>query len=475
MYRELTDRIDKLDTSVAEIKDMLQQVLKVQKVPPTATTTPTAAPPSAATSNELWSLFQPLLQQQRELADKQHEIQIQQFRNLMESRFKDTQADIKAIKAHILNTTGNAPPTVIFVDKPPPDNAKRGRKSSSGKRRDMKIVCTLSHKKIVKSDRKAKDKSRWEEEKRAFMELNEQGIFKPKDDKNHAPKRKKPTRKVREPRHTPSRPTKQTPKPAKNLTHQSPTQTTVVTPAVSTIVGTSVVSAVVKPKTITSTTTTAPTSTTSLPNISSPSKLPSPPVNKQKTADNTSSVVMTTVVETPVVSTTVSQQPSIPITSTTITTNQITTIEPSKTSSASPQPKRRRLILKDDDSSPPPTSSQPLSLVTIPYPVPLSSPQIQKPITDITPAGVQYPLELIAVREKIKSFYFEDDPAKRSLSSVEGYPRPNNIEEYLKVKAQQAEDISKKNSQGKSDKEIQRHYQRRMSREPFLLHGSRMP
>ncbi|MFS8024246.1 hypothetical protein Hanom_Chr16g01460971 [Helianthus anomalus] len=77
----------------------------------------------------------------------------------------------------------------------------------------------------------------------------------------------------------------------------------------------------------------------------------------------------------------------------------------------------------------------------------------------IVSASVQYPLELIAVREEIKSFYSEDDPAKRILPSVQGYPRPYNIEEYLKIKAQQAEDISKRNSQGKSDKEIQRHYQ----------------
>ena len=92
-------------------------------------------------------------------------------------------------------------------------------------------------------------------------------------------------------------------------------------------------------------------------------------------------------------------------------------------------------------------------------PVPLSSAQVQKPNTAITPTGAQYPLELIAVREEIKSFYTEDDPAKRSLPSLEGYPRPNNIEEYMKLKAQQVEDISKRNSHGKSDKEIQRYYQ----------------
>ncbi|MFS7919215.1 hypothetical protein Hanom_Chr03g00210151 [Helianthus anomalus] len=77
----------------------------------------------------------------------------------------------------------------------------------------------------------------------------------------------------------------------------------------------------------------------------------------------------------------------------------------------------------------------------------------------LPPAGVQYPLELAAVREEIKSFYHEDDPAKRSLPSIKGYPRPKNIDEYLKIKAMQAEDISKRNTQGKSDKEISRYYQ----------------
>ncbi|XP_022004108.1 uncharacterized protein LOC110901605 [Helianthus annuus] len=220
----------------------------------------------------------------------------------MESRFKNTQADIKAIKAHILNTTDTAPPTIIFVDNPPPDNAKKGEKLKQMKKRgyedglyiepqkdsmtkdiplpdgtkkiDVTTNTLAEAKASVKRDREAKDKSRWEKEKRAFMELNEQGISEPKDHKNPEPKRKNPTRKVREPKHTPSRPTKQTPKPTKNLTHQSSTQTTIVTPAISTTVGNSVVSAVLKPKT---TTATAPTSTTAPPNIPSPPKLPSPP------------------------------------------------------------------------------------------------------------------------------------------------------------------------------------------------------
>ena len=46
----------------------------------------------------------------------------------MESRYKDTKDDIKALKAHLLTTTGTAPPTVLFIDELPPDNAKKGEK-----------------------------------------------------------------------------------------------------------------------------------------------------------------------------------------------------------------------------------------------------------------------------------------------------------------------------------------------------------
>ncbi|XP_022031398.1 spindle assembly checkpoint component MAD1-like [Helianthus annuus] len=54
---------------------------------------------------------------------------------------------------------------------------------------------------------------------------------------------------------------------------------------------------------------------------------------------------------------------------------------------------------------------------------------------------------------------FEVFQDKKTEKKDTGYPRPNNIEEYLKLKAQQTEDFSKRNSQGKSDKEIPRYYQ----------------
>ncbi|MFS7986225.1 hypothetical protein Hanom_Chr11g01007831 [Helianthus anomalus] len=56
----------------------------------------------------------------------------------MESKFKNTQANIKARKFLILNTTGTAHPIVIFTDKPPPDNAKKGEKVKQRTKKGMK-------------------------------------------------------------------------------------------------------------------------------------------------------------------------------------------------------------------------------------------------------------------------------------------------------------------------------------------------
>ncbi|XP_022007445.1 uncharacterized protein LOC110906651 [Helianthus annuus] len=238
--------VDKLDTSVADSKSMLQQLLQAQKATPTTAPAATSTPSFAPTPTKLWELFQPLLHKQREYADQQHEIQFQKIRNLMEARFMNTQADIKAIKAHLLKTVDKSS---MLADLPRPDGSKKV---------DVTLNAFADEKARLKKDMEAKGKSRFEQEKKVFMEMEEQGISEPKDDENPKPKRKQPTRKV---------------------------------------------------------------------------------------------------------------------------------------------------------------------------------------------------------RKEIKSFYSEDDPAKRSLPSLQGYPRPNNIEEYLKLKAQQAEDISKRNSQGKSDKEIQRYYQ----------------
>ena len=262
----------------------------------------------------------------------------------MESRFKDTQADLKALKTQILHNSGTAPPSVFFIDQLPEDNAKKGEKIQEWRRKGItdglylapensnmtkQIPLPDGSKKIdvttnalaealacVKRDREAK--------KKAKVDYPDQGTSGSRDDENLIDEKKKPTRRVRLPKSIPVRRSKSAQKP--------PPKTAVVTPVVSAAVGTSVVS------------TSAPTSThttsTALP--PSPPKSKSPPVKRQKTAVVITSAVKTTVVGTPVVSTTVS------LSQTTATT----TTFPSKTSSVPPQIKRRRLILKDDVTSP---------------------------------------------------------------------------------------------------------------------------
>ena len=254
----------------------------------------------------------------------------------------------------------------------------------------------------VKKDREAKKKAR--------VDYPDQGTSGSKDHENPVEEKKKPTRKVRQPKSIPTRRSKSAQKPPyKTADAAGVTKTT----ACQTVV----------PSTHTTSTHTTSTALPSSPPKTTPADI------QQKTADVITSVVMTTVVVTPVVSTVVSQSQSTAYTS--------TTTVPSKTSSVPPT-KRRRLILKDDDTLPPQTSSKSLALVTIPKPVPLSSVPMYKPLP---PAGVQFPLEVAAVRDEIKSFYYEDDPAKRSLPSIKGYPWPKNVDEYLEIKAKQAEDI----------------------------------
>ncbi|MFS7918401.1 hypothetical protein Hanom_Chr03g00200571 [Helianthus anomalus] len=128
-YQELTERVEKLEGSVAEIKEMVQEILKAQKAQ--ATVVPTQAPAQHAfAANELWNIFQPMLEKQQHMANQKHVIQVQMLTNMVESRFKDTQADIKAIKASLQKTAHGkkVPSSILFLDTPLADNVKRGEK-----------------------------------------------------------------------------------------------------------------------------------------------------------------------------------------------------------------------------------------------------------------------------------------------------------------------------------------------------------
>ena len=183
-YKELTERVDKLDTSVAEIKTMLQQLLQAQKATPTAAPSATSDPSAA----ELWHLFH----KQRQYADQQHEVQLQMVRNVMEARYKDTQADIKAIKAHLLQTTGTAPPSIIYVENP--NDVKKWEKTKGKKGKEdglymppdrmSKLVVEIPRpdgsKKVDETQNafaalkaNMKGSKRFEEEKKVLMEKEE--------------------------------------------------------------------------------------------------------------------------------------------------------------------------------------------------------------------------------------------------------------------------------------------------------------
>ena len=74
-YQELTKRVEKLEDSAAEIKDMVQEILKAQKAQ--ATTVPAQAPAQHAfAANELWNIFQPMLEKQQHMANQKHAIQV---------------------------------------------------------------------------------------------------------------------------------------------------------------------------------------------------------------------------------------------------------------------------------------------------------------------------------------------------------------------------------------------------------------
>ncbi|MFS8032348.1 hypothetical protein Hanom_Chr17g01556531 [Helianthus anomalus] len=73
----------------------------------------------------------------------------------------------------------------------------------------------------------------------------------------------------------------------------------------------------------------------------------------------------------------------------------------------------------------------------------------------VIPLATQYPLKLLAVQDEMMHFYKIEDPSKRAFPSLYGFRIPQNLDEYLKVKARQAELIAKKESKGLGDRRYQ--------------------
>ncbi|KAJ0586907.1 hypothetical protein HanIR_Chr04g0157111 [Helianthus annuus] len=173
----------------------------------------------------------------------------------------------------------------------------------------------------------------------------------------------------------------------------------------------------------------------------------SPPAKNQKTTDVTTSVVMATVVEASVVSTTVSQ-PLI----TTQTTATITPAQKQKTSADT------SVVVMTTAVETPVVSTVVSQPSTTALSFPISQPKLlsrkRKPIPanegTHDPNVAKYPLEIEALKNEMRQFYTEEDPSKRRFSSLIGYMPPEDMDDYLKIKARQAKVKAKVDSEKES-------------------------
>ncbi|XP_022024602.1 pollen-specific leucine-rich repeat extensin-like protein 2 [Helianthus annuus] len=202
-------------------------------------------------------------------------------------------------------------------------------------------------------------------------------------------------------------------------------------------------------------------------------KTASPPPSSTKPIDvdatKASADVRPSVVETPMVSTAVSQTTAsihfVTPTPQRFPSQLSFSPKPPSPSKTPPPPKfayarKRKFVMLDDNKeipSPIPLSSAPTQIIP-----PSSSPQtnpLNHPPTGymlrVIPLATQYPLELLAVQSEMESFYKIEDLSKKTFPSLFGFRKPQNLDEYLKLKAKQAEVIVKEESKGLGDRGYQ--------------------
>ncbi|XP_022032263.1 leucine-rich repeat extensin-like protein 5 [Helianthus annuus] len=201
----------------------------------------------------------------------------------------------------------------------------------------------------------------------------------------------------------------------------------------------------------------------------------SPPPSSTKPTDvdatKASTDVRPSVVETPVVLTAVSQTTAPmhfdppPPTPQRFPSQSTFSPKPPSPSKTPPPPKyayarkRKFVVLEEEKEIPSPIllSSAPAEIIP-----PSSSPQtnpLDHPPTGymprVIPWATQYPLELLAAQDEMMQFYKIEDPSKRAFPSLYGFRIPQNFNEYLKLKARQAELIAKEESKGLGDRRYQ--------------------
>ncbi|MFS7954384.1 hypothetical protein Hanom_Chr07g00629641 [Helianthus anomalus] len=100
------------------MKDMLKQVLEASK----------SQPSHQQITQELWNSVHPILAAQRELVEIQHNSHMELLRVMVDTRYKDIQADIRSIKESLAKLTGTSPAPIY--EKEDQDDSKKGEKDS---------------------------------------------------------------------------------------------------------------------------------------------------------------------------------------------------------------------------------------------------------------------------------------------------------------------------------------------------------
>ncbi|MFS7935751.1 hypothetical protein Hanom_Chr05g00407221 [Helianthus anomalus] len=113
---------------------------------------------------------------------------------------------------------------------------------------------------------------------------------------------------------------------------------------------------------------------------------------------------------------------------------------------------------EDDEEIQPPVSLSSATveatpLLTFPFKS-TSLPPIASQST-IIPLVAQYPLEIHVIKGEIESFYTTEDTSQHTFSSLFSYRKTRNLDEYLKLKARQAEYIGKEKIKGMDDRTAQ--------------------
>ncbi len=102
-YQDLTERLSSTETIVLNMNQSIQTLVEASKSQPT----------HQQLSQELWNSVQPIITAQRELEEIQHNTEMAFFRNMVEAMYKDTQAEIKAIKEALTKNDWHCPCTYL--------------------------------------------------------------------------------------------------------------------------------------------------------------------------------------------------------------------------------------------------------------------------------------------------------------------------------------------------------------------------